>query len=246
MLAQTTRASTFRDGNLRALGSASAGSLGLPHLEVKFRDRLEREYDIDPDHHRALVIYHVHMRDGTMIELHNPADMPDLTHVDHIEEPRIKATILVPDEYLGDVLKLCPGPPRRTARPDLCGAPTRHLVVYDPCPHERVVLRLLRPPEIGDKGYASFDYQMIGATGRINLRQDAKSWRLNERKPGRRALHSWSTATRAEKLRGRAMLRETERADSPATCFKIPVQGSPSAGASSRRRRPRGAAQKGT
>ncbi|VAW04874.1 Translation elongation factor LepA, partial [hydrothermal vent metagenome] len=82
------------------------GFLGLLHLEV-IRDRIEREYDIDLITTAPSVVYHIHLRDGTMTELHNPADMPDLTHVDHLEEPRIKATILVPDEYLGDVLKLC-------------------------------------------------------------------------------------------------------------------------------------------
>ena len=82
------------------------GFLGLLHLEV-IRDRIEREYDIDLITTAPSVVYHVHMKDGSVQELHNPADMPDLTYVDHIEEPRIKATILVPDEYLGDVLKLC-------------------------------------------------------------------------------------------------------------------------------------------
>ena len=64
-----------------------------------------------------------------MIELHNPADMPDLTLVDHIEEPRIKATILVPDEYLGDVLKLCQE--RRGVQIDLTYAGSRAMTVYD-------------------------------------------------------------------------------------------------------------------
>ncbi len=82
------------------------GFLGLLHLEV-IRDRLEREYDLDLITTAPSVVYRIHMRDGTMQELHNPADMPDPTYVDHIEEPRIKATIMVPDEYLGDVLKLC-------------------------------------------------------------------------------------------------------------------------------------------
>ena len=75
------------------------------HLEV-IRDRIEREYNIELITTAPSVIYHIYMRDGEMIELHNPADMPDLSKVDHLEEPRI-ATILVPDEYLGDVLKLC-------------------------------------------------------------------------------------------------------------------------------------------
>ena len=82
------------------------GFLGLLHLEV-IRDRIEREYDIDLITTAPSVIYHVHGRDGSMVELHNPADMPDPANVERIEEPRIKATILVPDDYLGDVLKLC-------------------------------------------------------------------------------------------------------------------------------------------
>ena len=69
------------------------GFLGLLHLEV-IRDRIEREYDIELITTAPSVVYHIYMRDGTMQELHNPADMPDLTHVDHLEEPRIKATIL--------------------------------------------------------------------------------------------------------------------------------------------------------
>ncbi|MCO4825323.1 MAG: translation elongation factor 4, partial [Amylibacter sp.] len=104
------------------------GFLGLLHLEV-IRDRLEREYDIELITTAPSVIYHIHMRDGTITELHNPADMPDLTHVDHLEEPRIKATILVPDDYLGDVLKLCQD--RRGIQMDLTYAGSRAMAVYD-------------------------------------------------------------------------------------------------------------------
>ena len=102
------------------------GFLGLLHLEV-IRDRIEREYNIELITTAPSVIYHVYMRDGEMIELHNPADMPDLTLVDHLEEPRIKATILVPDEYLGDVLKLCQD--RRGIQEDLTYAGSRAMVV---------------------------------------------------------------------------------------------------------------------
>ncbi|MCO4839910.1 MAG: translation elongation factor 4, partial [Rhodobacteraceae bacterium] len=104
------------------------GFLGLLHLEV-VRDRIEREYDIDLITTAPSVVYNVYQRDGSMIELHNPADMPDLTLVDHIEEPRIKATILVPDEYLGDVLKLCQE--RRGVQIDLTYAGSRAMTVYD-------------------------------------------------------------------------------------------------------------------
>ena len=104
------------------------GFLGLLHLEV-IRDRIAREYDIDLITTAPSVINHVYMKDGEMIELHNPAHMPDLSKVDHHEEPRNKATILVQDEYLGDVLKLCQD--RRGIQLDLTYAESRAKVVYD-------------------------------------------------------------------------------------------------------------------
>ncbi|MBC7153200.1 MAG: elongation factor 4, partial [Rhodobacteraceae bacterium] len=134
------------------------GFLGLLHLEV-VRDRLEREYDIDLITTAPSVVYHLHMRDGTLRELHNPADMPDLTHVDHIEEPRIKATIMVPDEYLGDVLKLCQD--RRGIQLDLTYAGARAMVVYD-LPLNEVVFDFYDRLKSVTKGYASFDYQITG------------------------------------------------------------------------------------
>ncbi len=134
------------------------GFLGLLHLEV-IRDRIDREYDIDLITTAPSVIYHVFMKDGTMKELHNPADMPDLTYVDHVEEPRIKATILVPDEYLGDVLKLCQD--RRGIQMDLTYAGSRAMVVYD-LPLNEVVFDFYDRLKSVTKGYASFDYQMIG------------------------------------------------------------------------------------
>jgi GTP-binding protein LepA len=78
----------------------------LLHLEI-VRERLEREFNLDLITTAPSVIYHIYMNNGTMKELHNPADMPDVTYIDRIEEPWIKATVLVPDEYLGSVLKLC-------------------------------------------------------------------------------------------------------------------------------------------
>ena len=134
------------------------GFLGLLHLEV-IRDRIEREYDIDLITTAPSVIYHVYSRDGDMIELHNPADMPDLSKVDHLEEPRIKATILVPDDYLGDVLKLCQD--RRGIQEDLTYAGSRAMVVYD-LPLNEVVFDFYDRLKSVTKGYASFDYQMTG------------------------------------------------------------------------------------
>ncbi|MGA1614895.1 MAG: translation elongation factor 4, partial [Lutimaribacter sp.] len=128
------------------------GFLGLLHLEV-IRDRIEREYDIDLITTAPSVVYHVYMKDGSMIELHNPADMPDLTYVDHLQEPRIKATIMVPDEFLGDILKLCQD--RRGIQMDLTYAGARAMVVYD-LPLNEVVFDFYDRLKSVTKGYASF------------------------------------------------------------------------------------------
>ncbi len=126
------------------------GFLGLLHLEV-IRDRIEREYDIELITTAPSVIYHVYMKDGEMIELHNPADMPDLSKVDHLEEPRIKATIMVPDDYLGDVLKLCQD--RRGLQEDLTYAGSRAMAVYD-LPLNEVVFDFYDRLKSVTKGYA--------------------------------------------------------------------------------------------
>jgi GTP-binding protein LepA len=189
------------------------GFLGLLHLEV-IRDRLEREYDINLITTAPSVIYHVHMRDGSMVELHNPADMPDLTHVEHIEEPRIKATILVPDEYLGDVLKLCQD--RRGIQLDLTYAGTRAMVVYD-LPLNEVVFDFYDRLKSVTKGYASFDYNMEG------YREDylVKMQILVNDEPVD-ALSTMVHRDRAE-ARGRAMVEKLKDLI-PRHMFKIPIQ----------------------
>ena len=189
------------------------GFLGLLHLEV-IRDRLEREYDIELITTAPSVIYHIHMRDGSMVELHNPADMPDLTHVDHIEEPRIKATILVPDEYLGDVLKLCQD--RRGIQMDLTYAGARAMVVYD-LPLNEVVFDFYDRLKSVTKGYASFDYNMQG------YREDrlVKMQILVNEEPVD-ALSTMVHAERAEQ-RGRAMVEKLKDLI-PQHMFKIPIQ----------------------
>ncbi|MEM7731136.1 MAG: translation elongation factor 4, partial [Pseudomonadota bacterium] len=189
------------------------GFLGLLHLEV-IRDRIEREYNIELITTAPSVIYHVYMRDGTMIPLHNPADMPDLTHVDHIEEPRIKATILVPDEYLGDVLKLCQD--RRGVQEDLTYAGSRAMVVYD-LPLNEVVFDFYDRLKSVTKGYASFDYQMTG------YRQDnlVKMQILVNDEPVD-ALSMMVHRDRAE-ARGRAMCEKLKDLI-PRHMFKIPIQ----------------------
>ncbi|WP_289082355.1 translation elongation factor 4 [uncultured Sulfitobacter sp.] len=189
------------------------GFLGLLHLEV-IRDRIEREYDIDLITTAPSVIYDIHMKDGTVEQLHNPADMPDLTFVDHIEEPRIKATILVPDDYLGDVLKLCQD--RRGIQMDLTYAGSRAMVVYD-LPLNEVVFDFYDRLKSVTKGYASFDYQMIG------YRQDAlvkMSILVNDEPVD--ALSTMVHRDRAE-MRGRAMVEKLKDLI-PRHMFKIPIQ----------------------
>tara|TARA_B100000780_G_scaffold122521_1_gene85893 strand:+ start:23 stop:1822 length:1800 start_codon:yes stop_codon:yes gene_type:complete len=189
------------------------GFLGLLHLEV-IRDRIEREYNIELITTAPSVIYHVFLRDGTMSPLHNPADMPDLTHVDHLEEPRIKATILVPDEYLGDVLKLCQD--RRGMQIDLTYAGSRAMVVYD-LPLNEVVFDFYDRLKSVTKGYASFDYQMT------EYRQDnlvKMSVLVNDEPVD--ALSTMVHRDRAE-TRGRAMVEKLKDLI-PRHMFKIPIQ----------------------
>ena len=156
------------------------GFLGLLHLEV-IRERLEREFDLDLITTAPSVVYRVFRTDGTMLELHNPADMPEPVRIDHIEEPRIKATILVPDDYLGDVLKLCQD--RRGVQLDLTYAGSRAMVVYD-LPLNEVVFDFYDRLKSVTKGYASFDYQPDRLPGG-RPRQDADP---RQRRAGRRPL----------------------------------------------------------
>ena len=189
------------------------GFLGLLHLEV-IRDRIEREYGIELITTAPSVIYHIHMKDQSVIELHNPADMPDLTYVDHIEEPRIKATILVPDDYLGDVLKLCQD--RRGRQLDLTYAGSRAMVVYD-LPLNEVVFDFYDRLKSVTKGYASFDYQLE------NYRQDflVKMQIMVNDEPVD-ALSTMVHRDRAES-RGRAMCEKLKDLI-PRHMFKIPIQ----------------------
>ena len=189
------------------------GFLGLLHLEV-IRDRLEREYDIDLITTAPSVIYQVHMNDGSIVELHNPADMPDVTKIDRIEEPRINATILVPDEYLGDVLKLCQD--RRGIQTDLTYAGSRAMAVYD-LPLNEVVFDFYDKLKSVTKGYASFDYQIA------EYRQDnlvKMSILVNEEPVD--ALSMLVHRDRAE-ARGRAMCEKLKTLI-PQHLFKIPIQ----------------------
>jgi len=134
------------------------GFLGLLHLEI-VQERLSREFNLDLIATAPSVVYKVHLTDGSVMELHNPADLPDPVRIDHIEEPWIKATIMVPDEYLGAVLKLCED--RRGRQENLTYAGSRAMVVYR-LPLNEVVFDFYDRLKSVSRGYASFDYQMAG------------------------------------------------------------------------------------
>src|SRR5260221_3980912 len=134
------------------------GFLGLLHLEI-IQERLAREFDLDLLATAPSVVYRVHLTNGTVRTLHNPADIPDPVRIDHIEEPWIKATILVPDTYLGPILALCEE--RRGAQTDLTYAGNRAMLVYR-LPLNEVVFDFYDRLKSVSRGYASFDYQIDG------------------------------------------------------------------------------------
>jgi GTP-binding protein LepA len=134
------------------------GFLGLLHLEI-IQERLAREFDLDLIATAPSVVYRVHRTNGAMEELHNPADMPDGSVIAHIEEPWIKATIMVPDEHLGAVLTLCNE--RRGQQADLTYVGNRAMAVYR-LPLNEVVFDFYDRLKSVSRGYASFDYQMDG------------------------------------------------------------------------------------
>jgi GTP-binding protein LepA len=149
----------FEPENSSALGSGfRCGFLGLLHLEI-IRERLMREFDLDLVITAPSVVYRVHLTRGEVLELHNPADMPDPTAIRSIEEPWIRATILVPDEHLGAVLALCTE--KRGEQVDLTYAGSRALLVYR-LPLNEVVYDFYDRLKSYSRGYASFDYHLDG------------------------------------------------------------------------------------
>ncbi len=148
---------TYETETSAALGFGfRCGFLGLLHLEI-VRERIEREYNINLITTAPSVVYNVTLTDGSVVELHNPADMPNPARIDHIDEPWIKASILVPDEYLGAVLKLCED--RRGIQQELTYAGARAMVVYR-LPLNEVVFDFYDRLKSVSRGYASFDYQI--------------------------------------------------------------------------------------
>ena len=189
------------------------GFLGLLHLEI-IRERIEREFDIDLITTAPSVVYHLHMNDGSVIELHNPADMPDVVQVDHIDEPWIDASILVPDEYLGAVLKLCED--RRGSQKNLSYAGSRAMLEYA-LPLNEVVFDFYDRLKSATRGYASFDYQLSDyKTGDL-----VKMSILVNSEP----VDALSTIVHRERaeMRGRAMCERLKDLI-PRHLFKIPIQ----------------------
>ena len=191
------------------------GFLGLLHLEV-VRDRIEREYNINLITTAPSVIYHVLKTDNEKLEIHNPADLPDAVKIKHIEEPRIKATILVPDNYLGEVLKLCQD--RRGIQLDLTYVGSRAMAVYD-LPLNEVVFDFYDRLKSVTKGYASFDYEITKYV-EDNL---VKMQILVNDEPVD-ALSIIVHRDRAE-MRGRSMCEKLKDLI-PQHLFKIPIQAS--------------------
>ncbi|MGE3931390.1 MAG: translation elongation factor 4 [Hyphomonadaceae bacterium] len=189
------------------------GFLGLLHLEI-IQERLTREFDLDLIATAPSVVYRVHMNDGSMLELHNPADLPDVVHIKEIEEPWIKATILTPDEYLGSIIKLCQD--RRGIQKDLSYVGARAMLVYE-LPLNEVVFDFYDRLKSVSKGYASFDYQIIDHRDGDLVKM---SILVNDEPVD--ALSMLVHRGRAES-RGRAMCEKLKELI-PQHLFKIPIQ----------------------
>ncbi len=149
----------YQNENSAALGLGfRCGFLGLLHMEI-IQERLGREFDLDLITTAPSVAYKIHLTNGTCITLHNPADLPDLSQIKSIEEPMVKATILVPDIYLGSILKLCTE--RRGEQAELTYVGNRAMVVYN-IPLAEIVFDFYDRLKSVTSGYASFDYELTG------------------------------------------------------------------------------------
>jgi GTP-binding protein LepA len=189
------------------------GFLGLLHLEI-IQERLSREFNLDLIATAPSVIYKIALKDGTDIDLHNPADMPDIMKIETIQEPWIRATILTPDDYLGAILKLCQD--RRGTQVDLNYVGKRAMVVYD-LPLNEVVFDFYDRLKSISKGYASFDYNITdyreGDLVKMSILVNAEPVD---------ALSMLVHRTRAES-RGRAMCEKLKDLI-PQHLFQIPIQ----------------------
>jgi GTP-binding protein LepA len=205
---------SFETESSAALGFGfRCGFLGLLHLEI-ITERLQREFNLDLITTAPSVIYKLHMTDQTVIDMHNPADMPDVVKIDHIEEPWIEATILVPDEYVGAVLKLCQD--RRGRQTQLTYVGSRAMLVYQ-LPLNEVVFDFYDRLKSVSRGYASFDYHIKnyeeGDLVKLSVLVNAEPVD---------ALSMVVHRTRAES-RGRSMCEKLKELIKP-HLFQIPVQ----------------------
>ncbi|EIM75784.1 GTP-binding protein LepA [Nitratireductor aquibiodomus RA22] len=189
------------------------GFLGLLHLEI-IQERLEREFNLDLIATAPSVVYRMNLTSGEQVELHNPADMPDVVKIASIEEPWIKATILTPDDYLGPILKLCQE--RRGVQTDLSYVGKRAMVTYE-LPLNEVVFDFYDRLKSITKGYASFDYQLTGYREGDLVKM---SILVNEEPVD--ALSMLVHRQAAEK-RGRVMCEKLKELI-PRHMFKIPIQ----------------------
>jgi len=189
------------------------GFLGLLHLEI-IQERLTREFDLDLIATAPSVVYRMNLTDGTTVELHNPADMPDPVKIASIEEPWIRATILTPDEYLGGILKLCQD--RRGVQADLSYAGSRAMLVYD-LPLNEVVFDFYDRLKSISRGYASFDYHLTDYREGDLVKM---SILVNDEPVD--ALSMLVHRSQAER-RGRAMCEKLKELI-PQHMFKIPIQ----------------------
>ncbi|MGZ5827259.1 MAG: translation elongation factor 4 [Xanthobacteraceae bacterium] len=189
------------------------GFLGLLHLEI-IQERLQREFNLDLIATAPSVIYHIKLTNGDMLEIHNPADMPDVVRIAEIEEPWIEATILTPDEYLGSILKLCQD--RRGSQVDLNYVGTRAMVKYN-LPLNEVVFDFYDRLKSVSKGYASFDYHLTDYKPADLVKMSI----LVNNEPVD-ALSMLVHRTRAE-TRGRAMVEKLKELIPP-HMFQVPIQ----------------------
>jgi GTP-binding protein LepA len=189
------------------------GFLGLLHLEI-IQERLSREFDLDLIATAPSVIYEIHLTDGATIELHNPADMPDVVRIEEIHEPWIEATIFTPDEFLGGILKLCQD--RRGIQKELSYVGSRAMVRYE-LPLNEVVFDFYDRLKSISRGYASFDYHLIGR--RVG---DLVKLQILVNEEPVDALSMLVNRARAE-TRGRAMCEKLKDLI-PRQMFKIPIQ----------------------
>ena len=206
---------TYETESSAALGFGfRCGFLGLLHLEI-ITERLEREFNLELITTAPSVIYHIYLTDGTRLEMHNPADMPDPVKIDRIEEPWIEATILVPDEHLGRVLEAVPGPPRAAEEPHLC----RHARA----PHLRAAaqrggVRLLRPSQVDQPRLCLLRLSDRAATSRATSSR-CRSWSTPSR-----SMRSPSSCTARAPRAAAGPWCEKLKELIPPHMFQIPIQ----------------------